>query len=126
MRAAITTGPNDDELFEKWIQRLCRFRADRAMATDINSSEIIFGQNELNYTAQHYVHVNHDQTITASTGIAYAFGIRPSMDPIYGSGFYDGFADKDQVPEHCPVSFGIKHDFKLAKHPDDEPSPRRD
>jgi hypothetical protein len=37
------------------------------------------------------------------------------MDAIYGSGFYDGFADLDQVPAHCPVSCGIKHDFKVAK-----------
>ena len=89
----------------------------RAMATDINSSQILFGQDELDYTAQHYVHVNHDQTITASAGVSYTFkDTTIHMDAIYGSGFYDGFADKNQVPEHCPVSFGIKHDFKLAKH----------
>jgi hypothetical protein len=86
------------------------------MATDINSSEILFGQDELNYTAQHYVHVNHDQTITLSTGTAYTFGhTTVHMDAIYGSGFYDGFANLDKVPEHCPVSFGIKHDFKVGK-----------
>jgi outer membrane receptor protein involved in Fe transport len=88
----------------------------RAMATDINASEFLFGQNELNYTAQHYVHVNHDQFITLSTGAAYTFRhTTVHMDAIYGSGFYDGFADLDQVPAHCPVSCGIKHDFKVAK-----------
>ena len=88
----------------------------RAMATDLNSSEFLFGQDELNYTAQHYVHLNHDQFITFSTGAAYTFGHTTiHMDAIYGSGFYDGFADLDQVPAHCPVNFGIKYDFKVAK-----------
>jgi len=88
----------------------------RAMATDINSSQILFGQDELDYTAQHYVHVNHDQTMTLSTGAAYTFRHTTlHMDAIYGSGFYDGFADLDKVPAHCPVSCGIKHDFQVGK-----------
>jgi outer membrane receptor protein involved in Fe transport len=87
----------------------------RAMATDINSSEFLFGQDELNYTAQHYVHLNHDQFITLSTGAAYTFlHTTVHIDALYGSGFYDGFADLDQVPAHCPVNCGIKHDFKIA------------
>ncbi len=89
----------------------------RAMATDINSSQILFGQDELDYTAQHYVHLNHDQTITLSTGAAYTFNhTTVHMDANYGSGFRDGFANMDQVPGHCPVDFGIRHDFKLGKH----------
>lgn len=89
----------------------------RAMATDINSSQFLFGQDELDYTAQHYVHVNHDQTFTLSTGAAYTYNHTTiHMDAIYGSGFYDGFADLDKVSEHCPVSIGIRHDFNLGKH----------
>jgi hypothetical protein len=88
----------------------------RAMATDINSSQILFGQDELNYTGQHYVHLNHDQTITLSTGAAYTFmHTTVHLDAMYGSGFYDGFADLDKVPAHCPVNCGIKHDFKVGK-----------
>jgi outer membrane receptor protein involved in Fe transport len=87
----------------------------RAMAEDINSSEFLFGQDELSYTADHYVHLNHDQLITLSAGAAYTFGhTTVHCDAIYGSGFHDGFADEDQVPGHCPVSLGIKHDFKLG------------
>jgi hypothetical protein len=87
----------------------------RAMATDLNSSEFLFGQDELNYTAQHYVHLNHDQFITLSAGAAYTFlHTTVHIDALYGSGFYDGFADLDQVPAHCPVNCGIKHDFKVA------------
>jgi hypothetical protein len=87
------------------------------MATDINSSEFLFGQDELNYTAQHYVHLNHDQFITVSAGAAYTFmNTTFHIDALYGSGFYDGFADLDQVPPHCPVNCGVRHDFKVGKH----------
>jgi hypothetical protein len=90
---------------------------NRAMGTDINSSEFLFGQDELNYTAQHYVHLNHDQTITLSTGAAYTYqNTTFHVDALYGSGFYDGFADMDKVSEHCPVNFGVKHDFHLGHH----------
>lgn len=89
----------------------------RAMAADINSSQILFGQDELDYTAQHYVHVNHDQFITVSTGAAYTFRhTTVHADAIYGSGFYDGFADLNKVPAHCPVNCGVKHDFQVAKN----------
>jgi outer membrane receptor for ferrienterochelin and colicin len=88
----------------------------RAMATDLNSSQFLFGQDELDYTAANYVHLNHDQLITLSAGAAYTFGhTTVHMDAIYGSGFHGGFADEDQVPGHCPVSCGIKHDFKVGK-----------
>jgi hypothetical protein len=63
-----------------------------------------------------YVHVNHDQLITLSTGAAYTFRhTTVHLDAICGGGFYDGFADLDKVPAHRPVSCGIKHDFKVAK-----------
>jgi outer membrane receptor protein involved in Fe transport len=89
----------------------------RAMGTDINSSQLLFGQDELNYTAQHYVHLNHDQTITLATGAAYTFSQTTfHVDAIYGSGFYDGFADLDKVPAHCPVNCGVRHDFKIGRH----------
>jgi len=87
----------------------------QAKARDINSSQFLFGQDELDYTAQHDVHVNHDQLITLSTGASYTFmDTTVHIDTIFGSGFYDGFANMDKVPSHSPVDFGIAHDFKLA------------
>jgi hypothetical protein len=88
----------------------------QAEASDLNSSQFLFGQDELTYTAQHDVHVNHDQLITLSTGAAYTFlDTTLHADCIFGSGFYDGFADLDKVSSHHPISFGIFHVFKLAK-----------
>jgi outer membrane receptor protein involved in Fe transport len=109
-------GELTSSYFKDGFSSFANLGVSRAMATDINSSEILFGQDELNYTAQNYVHLNHDQTVTLSIGAAYTFSqTTVHADAIYGSGFYDGFADLDQVPAHCPVSFGIKHDFKVGK-----------
>ncbi len=89
----------------------------QSKARDINSSQFLFGQNELNYTAQHDVHVNHDQLITLSAGAAYTLmDTTVHLDTIFSSGYYDGFADMDKVPSHEPVDIGIEHHFKIAKN----------
>jgi len=89
---------------------------NQSKARDINSSQILFGQDELDYTAQHDVHLNHHQLITLSTGASYTFmDTIVHIDTIFGSGFYDGFADMNKVPSHCPVDLGIEHHFKFGK-----------
>jgi outer membrane receptor protein involved in Fe transport len=45
----------------------------RDMGTDINSAQFNFAPDELAYIAQHYIHLDHDQTWTGSAGIAYTF-----------------------------------------------------
>ncbi len=88
----------------------------RAMGNDINSSQVLFPQDELNYTAGNYVHVNHDQFITLSTGAAYTYDHSTiHVDGLYGSGFHDGFANLDQDSSHFTVNLGVKHDFKIGK-----------
>ena len=62
------------------------------MGTDINSAQFNFGADELAYIAQHYIHLDHDQTWTASAGAAYTFNqgakyqTRVSVDLVAQSG----------------------------------------
>jgi TonB dependent receptor len=64
----------------------------RAMGNDITSAQFNFKPDELAYIAQHYIHLDHDQTWTGSGGIAYTFNqgtkyqTRVSMDFIAQSG----------------------------------------
>src|ERR1700730_12223794 len=44
-----------------------------AVGTNIISSQFNFGADELAYIAQNYIHLDHDQTWTASAGAAYTF-----------------------------------------------------
>ena len=59
------------------------------MGKDIISGQFNFQPDELAYIAGHYIHLDHDQTYTASGGIAYTVprtGTRISADMIFGSG----------------------------------------
>jgi TonB dependent receptor len=64
----------------------------RAVGTDIVSAQFNFAPDELAYIAQHYIHLDHDQTWTGSGGIAYTFNkdtkyqTRVSVDFIAQSG----------------------------------------
>jgi outer membrane receptor protein involved in Fe transport len=89
----------------------------RAMGKDINSSQDLFPQDELNYTAANYIHVNHDQFVTLSTGAAYTFNHSTiHVDALYGSGFHEGFANMDQDSSHFTINLGVKHDFKIGQN----------
>ncbi|MEO8924217.1 MAG: hypothetical protein ABI330_15550 [Caldimonas sp.] len=59
----------------------------KAQGRHIVSGQSLFGQDELSYIAQHYIHLDHDQTYTASGGVSYKFGdSRISSDVLFGSG----------------------------------------
>jgi len=65
------------------------FAAAQAEGKDISSAQFNFAPDDLAYIADHYIHLDHDQTYTASAGIAYTFPrtmTRVSTDLIYGSG----------------------------------------
>lgn len=47
------------------------FAYSRAMGKQINSSQFIFSQDDLDYIAAHQIHLDHDQTFTASGGASY-------------------------------------------------------
>ena len=62
------------------------------MGNDIASAQFNFAPDKLAYIAQHYIHLDHDQTWTASAGVAYTFNkdtkyqTRVSVDLIAQSG----------------------------------------
>lgn len=60
----------------------------KAMGKNIISGQFNFQPDELAFIAGHYIHLDHDQTYTASAGIAYTFATktRVSVDMISGSG----------------------------------------
>lgn len=88
----------------------------RAMGKGIASGQYNFGQDELDYIATHYVHLDHDQTYTGSAGAAYMFhDVKYSTDVIYGSGLRSGFANTDHLPFYTQFNAGAAHTFDLGK-----------
>jgi outer membrane cobalamin receptor len=74
----------------------------RALGNEVVSGQYNFDPDELAYIANHYVHLDHDQTWTASGGVAYALlGTRLSLDGIFGSGLRAGFANTGSLPSYA-------------------------
>jgi outer membrane receptor protein involved in Fe transport len=92
----------------------------RAIGKDIVSSQFNFSQDDLDYIAGHYVHLDHEQQVTASGGASYSWhGTRVSGDLLLGSGLRSdlNLPDGSKIPNgaHLPyytqVNAGVSHDF---------------
>ena len=65
------------------------FAAAKALGKNITSGQFNFAPDELDFIAHHYIHTDHDQTYTASAGVAYTIPwtkTRLSGSIIFGSG----------------------------------------
>jgi outer membrane receptor protein involved in Fe transport len=83
----------------------------------INSGQALFGADELAYIANHYIHVDHDQTYTMSGGANYHFGdSQISADFLYGSGLRrtpDGGAPNSAtLPHYVTVNTALTHTWQ--------------
>ncbi len=87
----------------------------KQIATNIVSNQFLFGQDEIDYIATHYVYTDHAQVLTGSAGASYLWnGTRFSASMIYGSGLRSGFANTDHLPSYTQVNVGLSHDFNIV------------
>jgi outer membrane receptor protein involved in Fe transport len=86
----------------------------QAKGRDIVSSQFNFDPADLAYIQGHYIHLDHDQTVTASAGGTWRFGAsRVSADLIYGSGLRrDGAVPNGgKLPAYTQVNLGASHEL---------------
>ncbi len=74
----------------------------------IETAQFNFGQDDLDYIATHYIHLDHEQRITASGGISYAWGhTRVAANMLLGTGLRADLTlpDGSSVPNgaHLPT-----------------------
>jgi outer membrane receptor protein involved in Fe transport len=87
-----------------------------ALGRDITSAQYNFDPTELAYIANNWVHLDHDQTYTASLGGAYRWRSTTwSASAIYGSGLRSGFANTDSLPGYTQVNLGASRKFDVAQ-----------
>ena len=95
--------------------------SQRAIGKDIVSSQFNFDAAELAYIAAHYIHLDHEQQVTASAGLSYLWqGTRVSADLLLGSGLRADLAlpggqsipNGDRLPYYTQINFGVEHDFE--------------
>ena len=86
----------------------------KQLATNIVSNQYLFGADELDYIAHHYIYTDHAQVWTASAGASYLLaGTRYSADMITGSGLRSGDFNTDHVAPYAQVNVGAARDFMV-------------
>jgi len=86
----------------------------QALGTQITSGQFQFDPDELAYISNHWVHLDHEEHWSASTGVSYTWeGTKTYADLLYGSGLRNGFANTSELPAYATVNIGIEHAFKL-------------
>jgi hypothetical protein len=95
----------------------------RAMGNNIISEQFNFAPDKLAYIAQHYIHLDHDQTWTASAGAAYTFNhgtkysTRVSIDLLVQSGLRAStptVPNGASLPEYAVVNASIVQKLDLG------------
>jgi len=87
---------------------------NRAMGKEVVTGQYNFAQDELDYIATHWVHLDHDQRLTGSGGISYTWnGTRFGVDFLYGSGLRADFANTSHLPSYYQINLSASRDFNL-------------
>jgi outer membrane receptor for Fe3+-dicitrate len=87
------------------------------MGKGIDSAQFNFSQADLDYIATHYIHLDHDQRITASGGVSYVRQKTTyTADVLSGTGLRrDGdVPNGDHVPGYATVNLGAFRPFTIA------------
>jgi hypothetical protein len=68
------------------------------------------------YVADHWIHLDDDQTLTSSAGLSYRrLGYFFSVDGIWGNGYWFGFANQEQQHPYLQVNAAVGRNFVVPK-----------
>jgi len=94
-----------------------------AKGKGVESSQFNFSADELAYLANNYIHLDHEERVSASAGASYLWHqTRISVDSIFGTGLRqalvlpDGSSipNADHTPSYQVVNLGMSRTFKVA------------
>ena len=93
------------------------------------SSQFLFNPDDLVYVQNHWIHLDHDQTLSGSFGASYHWGEYHDgtlvyVDATYGSGLRTSITAPDgsnipnggTVPSYYSISAGVEQSFKVGKN----------
>ncbi|HUN26224.1 MAG TPA: TonB-dependent receptor [Steroidobacteraceae bacterium] len=93
-----------------------------AKGKDVESSQFNFTAPQLAFIEDNYIHLDHEERVSASGGVAYEWhGTRLSADAIFGTGLRDDLVLPDgfdvpngaHTPSYQVVNLGATHTFRL-------------
>ena len=81
----------------------------RAQGKRIVTGQFNFDPDEIDYISTHWVHLDHDQALTASAGLSYRFATQTTLgaDALFGSGLRSGFANSEHLPSYTQVNASL-------------------
>ncbi len=87
---------------------------------DIDTSQFNFAADKLTYIHNHFIYLDHDQTLSASAGASYLWrGTRVGGDLIHGSGLRatgpDGVPNGAHLPGYVQVNLSLSHHFETGQ-----------
>jgi len=87
-----------------------------ARGKGIETGQFNFDADELDYIQSHWVHLDHEQRLSASAGASYRFGggFGVSADALYGSGLRNGFANTEHLPSYTTVNLALTKAFDFG------------
>lgn len=86
-----------------------------SLAKNIISSQYLFDQATLDYAANNWVSVDHQQALSISTGASYLWsGTRLNSDLIFQSGLRNGFANTTSLPSYTVLNLGASRKVNLG------------
>lgn len=102
---------------EKNVGAFLNLSIQQAKGQNIVSGQSLFAPDKLAYIANHYVYLDHDQTVTLSGGANYKFGeSKLSTDFLYGTGLRKtpagGAPNSAAVPHYTTVNAAFTHAWK--------------
>lgn len=88
----------------------------RARGKTVETGQFNFGQDELDYINANWVHLDHEQQLSGSAGVAYRWGDSTTLssDVLYGSGLRRGFANTEHLPSYVQFNLGAERSFDLG------------
>jgi outer membrane receptor protein involved in Fe transport len=88
----------------------------RAQGKRIVTGQFNFDPDEIAYIASHWVHLDHDQAVTASAGASYRFATQTTLgaDALFGSGLRSGFANSAHLPGYTQVNASLAQAFDFG------------
>ncbi|MBS0396417.1 MAG: TonB-dependent receptor, partial [Proteobacteria bacterium] len=86
-----------------------------AEGTHIVSGQYNFAADELAAIASQWVHLDHDQRVTASSGVSRTWrGTTLSADALFGSGLRRGYLNADHLPSYLTLNLALRRSAELG------------
>lgn len=96
---------------------------NKAMGKQVITGQYNLDPEALAYVQDNWIHLDHDQTLTSSGGVSYAFAghNRVGANYVYGSGLrsdIEGVPNGGELPSYLQVNLSAAHDFNAdSGHP---------